>query len=186
MSDAPPIILPTLDTERLRLRPFAPDDLDALYAIYADAEVARYLSHPAWTSIDQARTKLALMLAPSAEGLDLAIERRNDGELLGGVTIFSIHAESRRGELGYTLGRAHWGKGYAREAVAAFVTWAYSELGLHRLEADIDPRNRASATLLERLGFTLEGRLRERWIVAGEITDTDLYGLLASEWGGPK
>lgn len=53
---------------------------------------------------------------------------------------------------------------------------------MHRVEADIDPDNSASAKLLERLGFRLEGRLRERWIVAGVVSDSAMYGLLAREW----
>jgi len=53
---------------------------------------------------------------------------------------------------------------------------------LHRLEADIDPRNAASAKTLERLGFRREGLMRERWIVEGVVSDSAVYGLLASEW----
>jgi ribosomal-protein-alanine N-acetyltransferase len=59
---------------------------------------------------------------------------------------------------------------------------AFQRLDLNRLEADIDPRNAASARTLERLGFQKEGHLRERWIVNGEISDTGLYGLLRREW----
>ena len=60
--------------------------------------------------------------------------------------------------------------------------YAFQTLDLNRLEADIDPRNKASARTLERLGFQKEGHLRERWIVNDEISDTDLYGLLRREW----
>ena len=66
--------------------------------------------------------------------------------------------------------------------VRALIGFAFGELGLNRLEADIDPRNLASARSLESLGFTREGLLRERWIVNGEVSDTALYGLLAREW----
>jgi RimJ/RimL family protein N-acetyltransferase len=55
-------------------------------------------------------------------------------------------------------------------------------MALNRVEADIDPRNHPSAKTLERLGFQKEGHLRERWIVNGEVSDTGLYGLLASDW----
>ena len=68
------------------------------------------------------------------------------------------------------------------EALVRLVGYAFGELGLHRLEADIDPRNAASARSLARLGFRKEGTLRERWIVAGEVSDSDLYGLLGTEW----
>ena len=68
------------------------------------------------------------------------------------------------------------------EALDAFITYAFETLDLNRLEADIDPRNHASAKTLERLGFQQEGHLRERWIVSGEVSDTWLYGLLRRDW----
>lgn len=64
----------------------------------------------------------------------------------------------------------------------ALVAFAFGELNLNRLEADIDPRNSASAASLARLGFTREGLLRERWIFDAEVSDTALYGLLRREW----
>jgi RimJ/RimL family protein N-acetyltransferase len=68
------------------------------------------------------------------------------------------------------------------EALVAVVDYAFGPLGLRRLEADTDPRNLASQRALERLGFTREGLLRERWQVGDEISDTALFGLLAREW----
>ena len=68
-----------------------------------------------------------------------------------------------------------------REAASAVIDHAFGTLRLNRLEADIDPRNVASAGLLERLGFAREGLLRERWIVGDEVSDSALYGLLASD-----
>ena len=68
------------------------------------------------------------------------------------------------------------------EALKALLYYAFQTLDLNRLEADIDPRNSASAKTLERLGFQKEGHLRERWIVNNEISDTWLYGLLRREW----
>ena len=69
-----------------------------------------------------------------------------------------------------------------REALSALLDFGFQKLDLNRVEADIDPRNLASAKLLDRLGFQKEGFLRERWIVEGEISDTALYGLLKREW----
>ena len=68
------------------------------------------------------------------------------------------------------------------EALQTLVAYAFTTLNLNRLEADIDPRNTASAKTLERLGFQQEGYLRERWIVGDEISDTAFYGLLRREW----
>ena len=68
------------------------------------------------------------------------------------------------------------------EALHSLLDYGFGQLNLNRVEADIDPRNEASAKTLERLGFVKEGYLRERWIVGNEVSDTVLYGLLQREW----
>ena len=128
------------------------------------------------------------MLQDTQEGyrtgsaLQLGIERRADSALVGTCSLFHFHVASRRAEIGYVLGRPYWGSGYMHEALQALLGYAFQALDLNRLEADIDPRNRASARTLERLGFQKEGHLRERWIVNGEVSDTWMYGLLRREW----
>jgi RimJ/RimL family protein N-acetyltransferase len=110
------------------------------------------------------------------------IVRHEDGLVIGTCTLFHIDESNRRAEIGYALGRAHWGKGYMREALSALLEYAFRTLGLHRIEADVDPRNEASIRLLERLGFQKEGYLRERWLVDGATHDTLFFGLLRKEW----
>ena len=77
-----------------------------------------------------------------------------------------------------------WGADVTRQALVGLIGIAFGALDLNRLEADIDPRNGPSARILERLGFRKEGYQAERWIVAGEISDTALYGLLRRNWSG--
>jgi ribosomal-protein-alanine N-acetyltransferase len=82
------------------------------------------------------------------------------------------------------LGRAAWGQGLMREAIVAACTCAFDELGIRRIEAEVNPSNVASCTLLERIGFTREGTLRQRWIGKGGAYDTHLYGWLATDRRG--
>lgn len=173
-----------LHSPRLRLRPLGATDADALFAIHADPRFTRFWSSPPWTERAQADALIAADQMGLAEGVHvrLGIERLGDATLLGTCTLYNIHPTNRRAELGYGLGPAHWGQGYAGEAVRALLAWGFGPLGLHRVEADIDPDNTASAALLSRLGFQLEGRLRERWIVGGVVSDSAMYGLLAREW----
>jgi ribosomal-protein-alanine N-acetyltransferase len=70
--------------------------------------------------------------------------------------------------------------------VGRLLQYGFEDLHLHRVEADTDPRNVASGRALERLGFKLEGHLRERWIVGDEISDTALYGLIRSDWDASR
>jgi RimJ/RimL family protein N-acetyltransferase len=80
------------------------------------------------------------------------------------------------------LRRDEWSKGYAREAGRAVLDFAFGEaLQLHRLSADCDPRNVASARLMEQLGFRREGLLRQNWWLKGEWCDSVLFGLLATD-----
>jgi RimJ/RimL family protein N-acetyltransferase len=111
-----------------------------------------------------------------------SITRPVDDRMLGHVALFNFSEQSGRADIGYGLSRAHWGQGHMHEALTAVVDFAFGPLSLRRLEADIDPRNQASLRALERLGFSREGLLRERWLVGDELSDTAFLGLLAREW----
>ena len=99
--------------------------------------------------------------------------------VVAGAGLLCVAAWS--GFTGGAMARSAWGHGYAQEAGRAVISHAFDVLGLNRIEAEIDPRNEASARVLERLGLRREGLLRERWIVAGEVSDSALYGLLARD-----
>jgi RimJ/RimL family protein N-acetyltransferase len=173
-----------IELERVRLRAIEEADADAIFAIQSDEEVARYQSRPALTQRAEAEELIARIRKGYDDGhaLQLGIERKEDALLIGTCLLFHFDEQNRRAEIGYTLGRPHWSRGYMHEALTALVDYAFGALDLIRLEADIDPRNVASARSLERLGFTKEGYLRERWIVNGVVSDTALYGLLRREW----
>jgi ribosomal-protein-alanine N-acetyltransferase len=177
-------MLPVLATPRLRLRALVDGDVPALFAVFRDPETMRYWSRTEMTDVAEAEALLHdIERHAEAETLyQWGIARREDDLVIGTCTIFGFEREHRRAELGYILRRDHWGRGLAHEALTAIVSHAFGALGLHRLETDIDPRNAASVRLVERLGFKLEGHLRERYFVAGEIQDSLIYGLLAPEW----
>jgi RimJ/RimL family protein N-acetyltransferase len=176
--------LPELAAERIRLRGFREGDLDDFYAVHADPRVMRYWSFPAWTERSQAHARLAsAMTGRDAQRLLCwAIAGHGDDRLIGAVTLFAIDRAQGRAEIGYALHSDHWGRGLAREALQLALAHAFGALGLRRVEADIDPRNTASCTLAERMGFVREGLLRERWQVAGDLQDSAMYGLLARDW----
>jgi len=173
-----------LKTPRLHLRMPVLADADAIFAMRADPVVQRYGSHPPWTdrqtAIDWIERNARGMAA--GEHAQFVIERRDDGAVVGSCILYALDAQCRRADVGYALALSEWGKGYANEAVSAMLDWGFDHLDLNRVEADIDPRNVPSARALERLGFTREGHLRERWIVDGEVSDSWIYGLLAREW----
>lgn len=176
--------LPELTGERIHLRGFRADDLDDFYAVHSDVEVMRYWSFPAWTELSQAYERFASARAgrDAERLLCWAIAGRDDDCVIGGVTLFAIDRRQGRAEIGYSLHSDYWGRGLAREALQLVLAHAFDTLGLRRVEADIDPRNLGSCGLAERMGFVREGVLRERWLVADQLQDSAMYGLLARDW----
>ena len=175
-------MVPVVEADRVRLRPFRADDRDDVYALFSDPDVTRYWSFPAWTERAQADEFLRPLLSSTDDTmLPWVVADRASDRMVGTTTIYAMHRAQRRAEIGYTLLREHWGKGLAREAVMRTLVYGFEDLQLRRFEADIDPRNAPSIALVERLGFQREGYMRERWIVAGEVCDSAMFGLLAHE-----
>ena len=176
--------LPTIDASRVSLRWISAKDTDAFFAIYSNPEVMRYWSTPPLADRDAAANLITKIHEDWKRRMILkwGIALRTDDQLIGSITLFNLDFTHRRAEIGYALGREHWGHGYMNEALMALLKYAFEDLNLHRIEADVDPRNTASNKTVERLGFQREGYLRERWQVNGEIQDAYFYGLLRQEW----
>ena len=174
---------PVVETARLRLRPYRPDDARDICAVYSDAEVTRYWSFPAWTGLAQAQAYLTQRLAlepPSV--IAWAVAERDSDRLVGTTTFFALDGPQCRAEIGYSLARSHHGRGLATEMLRGAIVHGFEVHGLERIEADVDPRNESSWRLLEKLGFRREGLARNRWRVGGEVADSYLYGLLRPEF----
>jgi ribosomal-protein-alanine N-acetyltransferase len=175
-----PLPTPTLQTARLRLRPFTYADADALFALHSNAQVLRYWDAPPWTERSRAERFLATcrQLAEEGSGARLAMERASDGRFVGWCGLSRWNPDYRSASLGYCLDNAAWGQGYATEAAGALLDWAFETLDLNRVQSETDTRNAASARVLEKLGFVREGTLREDCVVSGEVSDSWVYGLL--------
>ena len=175
---------PTLQTARLRLRPFAEGDAADLFALHSNAHVLRYWDSPAWT--DPARAGLFIarsrQTAEDGTGVRLAIDRQPDGSFIGWCTLQKWNPDFRSASVGYCLTQEVWGQGYATEAVGALLSWAFETLDLNRVQAEADTRNGASRRVLEKLGFVHEGTLREDCIVNGDVSDSWVLGLLRRDW----
>jgi [ribosomal protein S5]-alanine N-acetyltransferase len=176
--------LPVLVGRKVALRWMTGEDADALYRIFSDPEVMRYWStEPMQRKSDALRLLKDIREEHAAGRLhEWGLTTREEDRVIGTCTLFSLDRSNRRAEIGFALGREWWGKGLMRDGLVTLLDFAFGELGLRRIEADVDPRNRLSAELLERLGFKREGTMRERWNVGGELQDAAMYGLLAREY----
>jgi aminoglycoside 6'-N-acetyltransferase len=171
--------------DRVRLDLLRDDDLDALHAIQSDPEVCRYLLYEPRTREEVSRRltedSRATRLAAVDDYLQPAI-RDAEGALLGTMYLRLTSIDDLTAEIGWLLAPEHQGHGYAREAAALVLDLAFGELGLHRVYAELDPRNDASVALCERLGMRHEAHFVEHMMFKGDWADTGVYGILAREW----
>ena len=175
---------PRFETKRLIVRWLTAADATDLFEVYASLEAMVFWGKPPMQSMVEAEKMIQDATGEFSEtsSLRLAIEHKSSGRLIGTCSLFNIRPVCRRAEIGYILSPKFWRQGLMSEALDALLVYAFETRNFNRLEADIDPRNIASAKSLERLGFQQEGLLRERWIVDGEVSDSALYGLLQREW----
>ena len=172
--------LPTLETDRLRIRPYSEADIPELLPLIGTKEVAATtlrIAHP-YTEKD-AREFLEFANEPGK--VWLAITLRNDGRQIGGIGL-RIEEQHQHAELGYWLGAAHWGQGYATEAGRAMLRFGFEDLQLHRIFATHFKHNPASGSILKKLGMRYEGCQREHLLKWGELVDSEMYGILRREW----
>lgn len=165
-----------LTTERLLLRAFTPDDVEAVHAYAGDPEVCRYTDWGPNTPlqsqafIDEMRAASA---AESPGSLTWAVTVT--GNVVGACSVTVTSHEHQRGVMGYVLARSHWGRGYATEAAAAVLRFARAELGLRRVEATCRPDNVASQRVLGKIGMEQEGLMRSHMLIRGRREDSLLF-----------
>lgn len=178
-----------LATARLVLRRFRAGDVEAFAAYRSDPEVARYQGWEPPYSREQAEDFVASLasLGPGRPGtwFQFAVAQRSDGPLLGDCALRTSRRDPRRGELGFTFARTNQGFGYAAEAAAAVLAYAFGTLGMERIEAVIDARNARAERLLARLGLRVEATLEA--VGSGESGGVRelVYAALARTWRPP-
>ncbi|WP_346704654.1 GNAT family protein [uncultured Agathobaculum sp.] len=162
----------TLTTERLTLRPFREDDVEALYAYSKDEEVGRNAGWKPHESLLESSDILHLVFLNQSSVW--AIERQTDRRLMGSIGLITDSARqygSAR-SLGYALGVDYWGQGYMTEAVRAAVRFGFGQMGLDLISATCYPDNPASRRVLEKCGFQYEGVLhRAELLYNGQVKD---------------
>lgn len=175
-----------VELDRLLLRRYTMDDVDALYSIQSREDVVRYLYEPPRTR-EQVRELTAQRVGSYRfddrnDRLSLVIELRETGALIGTATLHWTSRQHGQGELGYVLHPDHHGKGYATEVTRELLRMGFEDAGMHRICGRCDGRNIASARVMEKAGMRREAHLRENEFVKGEWTDELIYALLAHEW----
>lgn len=178
--------LPTIAGRNVVLRSLTQQDAPAIHTIFGDPEVIRFWSCPPLLNLAAARELIEEIHDHfrSRRLFQWGISIHETDEILGTCTLLHLDQAHRRAEVGIALRSTVWGRGFATEALGLLLGFAFGELDLHRVEADVDPRNERSLRLFERQGFRREGYLRERWHHLGEIHDAIFLGLIRKEWLG--
>lgn len=176
-----------LTTPRLLLRPYVADDLAFLHSMFGREDVCRYLPWPPM-DLEGARAKVAqrmgqTTIGPEVGGMVLAAVERATGRAVGEFMLRLTSAESRQGEVGWSLHPDAHGRGLGTEGAREMLRVGFDELGLHRIAAECDPRNLASIRVMEKLGMRREADLVENALLKGEWVGSTIFALLESEWG---
>ena len=167
----------SLSTPRLKLRPFREEDVEDCTAMCSDPEVMRFLGGKTWTRLEAWRHIATVLGHWQLRGFGLwAVEEVESGAFVGRVGF--MHPDGWPGfELGWTLARQYWGKGYATEAAKKALEYAFTELGREHVISLIHPKNTDSLAVAERLGETYEETI--------EFFDDQIsvYGIWREAWG---
>jgi RimJ/RimL family protein N-acetyltransferase len=170
---------------RVSLRELANDDLDVIVEYSTDDAVARYQDWQSHTA-EAAKAFLdrAIVAAQQTPRVDyvLAVVEHTTSKVIGDASIEIVSFPNRRAEIGFTLRRDRWGTGLATETAQLLLAFGFDQLGLHRIEATTHPENAASARVLEKIGMSYEGRIRDHLLVRGQWSDSLLYSILEPEW----
>ena len=169
-----------LESERLLLRQITPDDVNEIFALRSNPETMKYIPRPLATTKDDAMGHIKMIQDKivSNEGINWAITEKGNPKMIGIIGHYRIRWEHFRSEIGYMLLPEHQGKGIITEAIQLLVDYGFNEMNMHSLEAIIDPKNTASARVLEKNNFVKEAHFKENEFYDGKFLDAVVYSLL--------
>lgn len=174
-----------LDTKRLILRRFSPDDAEDMFQNWAsDPEVTRFLTWPCHSSPDATRTLLEKWAAQYKDGgvFHWVIESKDCRQVIGSIAAMKLDEEIGSAEVGYCLSRRFWGQGIMPEALIAVMRFLFDEVGINRISSYHDVNNPRSGRVMEKAGMNYEGTLRQAAKNNQGICDVVVRAALRSEW----
>ena len=175
-----------IETARLRLRPITVDDVDAFHAYQSREDVARFMLFEPRSREEMAAkvTEWSSHTALERDGdyLEIPVELRTDGRMIGHLYLSLRSVDHLTAEIGWGLHPDFQGHGFAEEGARALLQLAFERMALHRVVAELDPRNDASVALCRRLGMREEAFFRQDMWFKGAWADTGVYAMLAGDF----
>jgi ribosomal-protein-alanine N-acetyltransferase len=172
---------PVITTARLVLREITEEDAQQIFFLRSDTRVMEFLDRPMLQS-EQEGLELTRKIIDGVvknEGITWGISLKNEKKLVGTIGFWQITKEHFRAEIGYMLHPDLQGKGYMHEAIKGVIGYGFTKLGIHSIEANVNPNNTASIKLLEKNGFVREAYHKENYYYNGKFLDSAIYSLIA-------
>ena len=175
--------VPELETSRLKLIRLTESHYNDLFDIFSDEESMKYWDDPPMESIDEVKNLVEFLdkRIEDGRGICWGITLKTAPKKVIGMFTYNDFRKDGNAFIGYILARKHWGQGLSTEAVGVAVEYGFSQMGVHRIEAHVEPKNIASEKLLLKIGFQKEGILRERTFNKGKYQDMVYFGLLKTD-----
>jgi RimJ/RimL family protein N-acetyltransferase len=175
---------PTLETERLFLRPFVESDGPQVQQLAGDRDIASTtlnLPHPYEDGVAEKWISGHQRKFENGEEATFAIVTQNENQLVGAVSL-RIIPEHEKAELGYWIGKAYWNNGYCTEAARAILRYGFGTLKLNKIYANHYTRNPASGRVMQKIGMSQEGTLRQDIKKWDKFEDLEVYGILRNQF----
>lgn len=174
---------PVLESDRLLFRKFEKKDKDALFNVRSDEKVMKYMDSIIHKYPSDSATAISSIISDFKNkiGINWAIVIKCNNQLIGSFSYWRLIKPHCRAEIGYSIHPDYWGQGIMTETFKILIEFGFSELKLHSIEANVNPKNVQSIKLLEKIGFKKEAHFRENFLYNGEFLDSLIYCLLESD-----
>lgn len=171
---------PILESNRLLLRAVTREDVNEVFELRSNPETMKFIPRPLVTSTDEAMAHIEMITKKIAEneGINWAITLKGNPKLLGIIGHYRVKLENYRSEIGYMLLPNYQNQGITSEAIHLLLDYGFNQLNFHSVEAIIEPKNHASAKVLEKNGFVKEAHFLEDVFWDGQFIDSAVYSLL--------
>ena len=177
-------MLKKIEGTKINLRYHLSSDAVSIFRYASDEAISRhtFIPHPYTIKDAHEFIKLSGSARRKKVAYHYGIEDKETGQIIGGIGLEAIDRVHHKGEIGYWVARPFWRQGIMTEAISLILGLCFAEVELHRVYAHVFPDNIASMRVLEKVGFTREGLLRQAAMKNGSFVDTYIYSILEDEW----
>lgn len=179
------MMIPTIRTERLILRPFKLDDAAEVQRLAGDYELYKstlHIPHPYEDGMAEEWISMHLDNFIEKGFLQLAVERAYDQQLVGCISLGTVSPKRQILEIGYWIGQDYWDRGFGTEASRAVIDYGFEHMNANRIMGRHFMTNPGSGKIMEKCGMIHEGVLRHDQVKDGVFVDVGYYGILKSDW----